>query len=557
MLTPGASSAGGCHARRTPASCSTRLSRPCMSGGLSRAAVSCPIAIGGCNPSSSGRRNTLREEVAMTVRKRRSDRSGRSALPSPGRPSVARREDHRQFWAAIAAGRSSEDAAVGAGVSPAVGARWFRRAGGMPPSHLAPAAKPLSGRSLSFAEREEIAIWRAQRHGVREIARRLKRAPSTISRELRRNAATRSGGLAYRATTPQWHADRSAPRPKAAKLAINEPPRRYVQDRLAGGIIPPHGAAARGAGLAGTGPPAGRGPERAGGTGGVRGPVVPWKGRRHGRRQDRRWATAWSPEQIARRLRLDFPDDETMRISHEAIYQALYVQSRGALRRELTACLRTGRALRVPRARSRGRGKSCIAPEILISQRPAEAADRAVPGHWEGDLIVGLGSSAIGTLVERTTRFTILLHLPRMAGHGCGVRTKNGPALAGHGAEAVRDAITRTITTLPEQLRRSLTWDQGAELSQHAQLRIDTGVQVYFCDPHSPWQRGTNENTNGLLRQYFPKGTDLSMYSAEDLAAVAIALNSRPRKTLGWRTPAEALDQFLRTTHIGRVATTT
>src|SRR3954465_942756 len=170
---------------------------------------------------SSGRRNTLSEEVAMAIRKRRSDRAGRGALPSPGRPSVARREDHRQFWAAIAAGCSSEDAAVGTGVSPAVGARWFRRAGGMPPSHLAPSARPLSGRSLSFAEREEIAIWRAQRHGVREIARRLKRAPSTISRELRRNAATRSGGLAYRATTAQWHADRSARRPKAAKLAIN------------------------------------------------------------------------------------------------------------------------------------------------------------------------------------------------------------------------------------------------------------------------------------------------------------------------------------------------
>jgi IS30 family transposase len=417
----------------------------------------------------------------MAVRKRRSDRSGRGALPSPGRPCVARREHHRQFWAAIAAGCSSEDAAVGAGVSPAVGARWFRRAGGMPPSHLAPSAKPLSGRYLSVAEREEIAIWRAQRHGVREIARRLKRAPSTISRELRRNAATRSGGLAYRATTAQWHADRSARRPKPAKLAINEPLRRYVQDRLAGVIIAPNGAA-------------------------VRGPVVPWKGRRHGRRQDRRWATAWSPEQIARRLRLDFPEDETLRISHEAIYQALYVQGRGALRRELTACLRTGRALRVPRARSRGRGKSCIAPEILISQRPAEAADRAVPGHWEGDLIVGLGSSAIGTLVERTTRFTILLHLPRMVGHGDGPRTKNGPALAGHGAEAVRDAITRAIITLPEQLRRSLTWDQGAAMAQHAQLRIEAGVQVYFCDPHSPWQRGTNENTNGLLRQYFPKG---------------------------------------------------
>jgi IS30 family transposase len=216
---------------------------------------------------------------------------------------------------------------------------------------------------------------------------------------------------------------------------------------------------------------------------------------------------AWSPQQIAHRLQLDFPNDETMRISHEAIYQSLYVQDRGALRRELTACLRTGRALRVPRARSRGRGKSFIVPEIMISERPAEAADRAVPGHWEGDLILGLESSAIGTLVERTTRFTMLLHLPRMAEHGAGARIKNGHALAGHGAEAVRDSITNTITSLPEKLR-SLTWDQGAEMSQHARLKIDTGVNVFFCDPHSPWQRGTNENTNGLLRQYFPKGAD-------------------------------------------------
>ena len=229
-----------------------------------------------------------------------------------------------------------------------------------------------------------------------------------------------------------------------------------------------------------------------------------------------------------------------MRISHEAIYQALFVQSRGALRRELTACLRTGRVLRMPRARTRGRGKTFISPEIMISQRPAEAADRAVPGHGEGDLILGLGSSAIGTLVERMTRFTLLLHLPRMTDHGHEARAKNGPALAGHGAEAVCDAITRTMITLPEQLRRSLTWDQGAEMAQHARLKIDAGIQVYFCDPHSPWQRGTNENTNGLLRQYFPKGTDLSMHSADDIAAVAAALNTRPRKTL-----AEALDQLL------------
>src|SRR5215218_2093583 len=329
----------------------------------------------------------------MGTRRRRSDRPGRGALRSPGRPGVARREDRRRFWAAIAAGQSSEDAALRAGVSPVVGARWFREAGGMPPATLAPAAKPPSGRYLSLADREGIALWRAQGHGVREIARRLGRSASTISRELRRNAATRGGGLEYRATTAQWHAERAARRPKPAKLAVNSALRSYVQDRLAGVVVVPGGAA-------------------------VPGPAVPWKGRRHGRRQARRWARAWSPQQIAQRLRRDFPDDEAMRISHEAIYQALYVQGRGALRRELTACLRTGRALRVPRARSRGRGKPHVAPEVMISQRPAEAGDRAVPGHWEGDLILGLGSSAIGTLVERTTRFTMLLHLPRMPGHG-------------------------------------------------------------------------------------------------------------------------------------------
>ena len=190
-------------------------------------------------------------------------------------------------------------------------------------------------------------------------------------------------------------------------------------------------------------------------------------------------------------------------------------------------------------------GKKFVTPELLISERPAEVEDRAVPGHWEGDLIIGLDSSAIGTLVERTTRFTMLLHLPRLEGHGDGPRVKNGPALAAHGAEVVRDEIARVITTLPEQLRRSLTWDQGAEMAEHAQLRVDTGLEVYFCDLHSPWQRGSNENTNGLLRQYFPKGTDLSRYPREDLEAVALALNTRPRKTLGWRTPAEALNELL------------
>ena len=245
-----------------------------------------------------------------------------------------------------------------------------------------------------------------------------------------------------------------------------------------------------------------------------------------------------------------------MRISHEAIYQALYIQGRGALKRELSACLRSGRALRLPRERARGRGRPFLTDALMISDRPAEIGDRAVPGHWEGDLILGLGSSAIGTLVERTTRFTMLLHLPRMEGYGKGDVPKNGPALAGHGADAVRNAIAGTIMGLPAALRRSLTWDQGAEMAQHAQLQVDTGLEIYFCDPQSPWQRGSNENTNGLLRQYFPKGTDLSRHGVNELSAVAHALNTRPRKTLGWRTPAEALDPLLKQDMIEGVATT-
>jgi IS30 family transposase len=448
-------------------------------------------------------------------------------MRSPGHPPGWRREHRQGFWEAIARGLSSEESAGVVGLASAVGTRWFREGGGM----RTVSCEALSGRYLSFVEREEIAILKSQEVGVRDIARRLSRSPSTISRELRRNAATRGGVLAYRATAAQWHADRRAMRPKTGKLAVNEGLRRYVQDRLAGAIARPDGEL-------------------------VAGPRTRWIGRRHGRRQDRRWAKAWSPEQIANRLRVDFPHDETMRISHEAIYQALYVQGRGALRRELVACLRTGRALRVPRARTLGRGKKFVRPEIMISERPAEAADRAVPGHWEGDLILGLNKSAIGTLVERTTRFTMLLRLPPMEGHGAGPRPKNGPALAGHGAEAVRDAIATSVLSLPEQLRRSLTWDQGAEMAQHAQLRIDTGLAVYFCDPQSPWQRGTNENTNGLLRQYFPKGTDLSRHSPDDLAAVATALNGRPRKTLGWKTPGEALDEHLISAQQGGVATT-
>lgn len=448
--------------------------------------------------------------------RQRAVREMRGKIWSPGRPSVARREDRVRFWEAIAKGLPSEVAAGEAGVSSAVGTRWFREAGGMPPLEL----NAPSGRYLSFDEREDIAILHAQKLGVREIARRVGRHPATISRELRRNASTRSAELTYRATTAQWHADRRACRPKVAKLAANDRLRDYVQDRLAGKIASPDGGV-------------------------VAGPDVRFIGRRHGRRADRRWAKAWSPEQISNRLRVDFPDDESMRISHEAIYQALYIQGRGALKRELVACLRTGRALRVPRARTDQRGKKFVTPEILISERPAEVNDRAVPGHWEGDLIVGLESSAIGTLVERTTRLTLLLHLPRMEGHGVQPAVKNGPALAGHGAQAVRDAIAEAIKALPDQLRRSLTWDQGAEMAQHAQLRIDTHLEIYFCDPHSPWQRGTNENTNGLLRQYFPKGTDLARHSRADLDAVALALNTRPRKTLRWRTPAEAFNELL------------
>lgn len=235
-----------------------------------------------------------------------------------------------------------------------------------------------------------------------------------------------------------------------------------------------------------------------------------------------------------------------MRISHEAIYQSLYIQGRGALRRQLTACLRSGRALRLPRERARCRGKSFVSSDIMISERPAEIADRAVPGHWEGDLILGAESSAIGTLVERSTRFTMLLHLPRGEDYRRGQSIKIRTPLAGRGAEAVREAIAQSMNALPEQLRQSLTWDQGAEMAQHVKLRIDTGLQIYFCDPQSPWQRGTNENTNGLLRQYFPKGTDLSRHSRNELEAVAHALNTRPQKSLIWKTPAEALNDLFR-----------
>lgn len=443
--------------------------------------------------------------------------TGRGAMRSPGAPSH-RREIERLFWEQIATGITSEKAAEAVGVSQAVGARWFRHRGGMPLFM----SKPVSARYLSFAEREEIALLRAQDVGVREIARRLGRSPSTVSRELTRNAATRGGKLEYRASVAQWKSELVARRPKPSKLVMNPRLRQYVQERLEGKIHDDQGREIRG-------------PRQAA-----------FIGRNKPHRGDRKWVNGWSPEQIANRLRLEYPDDPSMRISHEAIYQALYIQGRGALKRELVSYLRTGRALRMPRARARAKAWAHVSEEVMISNRPAEAEDRAVPGHWEGDLIIGLGRSAIGTMVERSSRFTMLVHLPREKGYGQIPRTKNGPALAGYGAVTMANALKRVVTTLPAQLWQSLTWDRGKELSDHARFTIESGVKVFFADPHSPWQRGTNENTNGLLRQYFPKGTDLSRWSEQELRAVANTLNNRPRKTLGWKTPAEALNDYLK-----------
>lgn len=318
---------------------------------------------------------------------------------------------------------------------------------------------------LSLAEREEISVGLQGRESLRGIALRLGRAPSTVSRDVKTQGAHR-----YRAWRGDERAEKLMARPKPRKLEASPCLLKAVE-----------------AGL----------------------------------EQD------WSPAQIARRLRLDYPDNAAMRVSHETIYQALYIQGRGVLRKELTKHLRQGRTERRKRGREKLRGK--IRDMVNISQRPPEVADRAVPGHWEGDLIIGKDNhSAIGTLVERATRYVMLLEL------------KNGKT-----AENVREALAKKIQALPTELWRSLTWDQGRELAEHAQFTVDTGVKVYFCDPHSPWQRGSNENTNGLLRQYFPKKVDLNQYSAAELDRVARQLNGRPRETLGWRTPAEKLDEFL------------
>ena len=380
-------------------------------------------------------------------------------------------EVSKRFWEGVRQGLCVDDASAVAGVSQATGWRWFGSRGGVLPS-CSSTAEP-SGLRLSFAEREEIACLVAAGHSARSIARELGRAPSTITRELNRR---RGPDGRYRASTAQAAADASARRPKPAKLAINARLRVEVQARL---------------------------------------------------------ELHHSPEQIMRRLRQDFPDDPEMWVSHETIYQSLFVQGRGALRRELTTCLRTGRALRRPRRQAAGTraARTRRIPDMVnISERPAEVADRAVPGHWEGDLILGsvASGSAIGTLVERATRYVLLLHLPD-----------------NHTALTVQQAMVAKMSELPEQLLRTLTWDQGIEMTNHARIAAATGLDIYFCDPHSPWQRGTNENTNGLLRQYFPKGTDLSRWGPGYLDNIAAELNNRPRKTLDWRTPAEALDQLL------------
>jgi transposase, IS30 family len=329
-----------------------------------------------------------------------------------------------------------------------------------------------TGRRLSLEERVEIRVGLADGESMRAIAARLGRAPSTISREISADKGRRSPDRrrGYQPMRAQRAATAAARRPKVSKLAANPVLCRRVIADLG------------------------------------------------------KW---WSPTQIAAALAVDFGDDERMRISHETIYKSLYLQGRGELRRELARCLRSGRAARRPQGRAAGGAK--IVDMTMISDRPAEVADRAVPGHWEGDLIMGKNNgSAIGTLVERTTRFVMLLHLD-----------------GDHTADTVRAALTAKIGELPVHLARSVTWDQGSEMAAHAQFKVDTGVQVYFCNPHSPWQRGSNENTNGLLRQYFPKGTDLSVHTSADLDAAALSLNTRPRQTLGWMTPSATLDQLL------------
>ncbi|MGO9960839.1 MAG: IS30 family transposase [Solirubrobacteraceae bacterium] len=368
------------------------------------------------------------------------------------------------FWGALERGETITDAATAAGTNRKQGRRWIAASSGIRPRR----GRHLKGRCLTFAEREEIALGAASGESMRAIARRLRRAPSTISRELSRNANHCGEYRPSRAHALAWQ---RAARPKPAKLACNLQLRQFVEADL-----------------------------------------------RH----------KYSPEQIAGRLRLSYPEDPEMWVSTETIYQSLYVSSRGALKRELTACLRTGRALRKP-GRQTGQRRNRIPDMVNIADRPQEADDRAVPGHWEGDLIVGKNNkTAIGTLVERTTGYALLVHLPD-----------------GYKPDLVAPALAAKIKTLPDSLRRSLTWDQGMEMRDWKDIQIATNVDIYFCDPHAPWQRGSNENTNGLLRQYFPKGTDLSVHSELDLDHVADELNDRPRKRFGFYKPTERLAELL------------
>ncbi|AFC42459.1 hypothetical protein OCU_12400 [Mycobacterium intracellulare ATCC 13950] len=396
----------------------------------------------------------------------------------------------RRYWELIASGVSSEDAGVAVGVSATCGGKWFRRFGGVNPRWLAPQGQKRP--RLSADEREQIMIGAAQGESIRSMAARLGRAPSTVMREIANNGVMRGYVGRYRS--------------------------RYRFGARRAGVDAKSGYSARIAQL--------RSEQRA------RRPKIGKLGRCPALRdQVQAWLVKkYSPEQIAGMLATTYSDRPEMQVSHETIYKALYVQGRGELRRELTKCLRTGRALRKPRARVGARsGCGRIPGMVNISERPAEAADRAVPGHWEGDLILGKNQhSQIGTLVERSTGFVQLLHLP-----------------ARRDPETVADAMIATIKTLPQALRRSLTWDQGHEMLRHARISIDAGIDIYFCDPHSPWQRGSNENTNGLLRQYFPKGTDLSVHSADYLAEVAAELNERPRKRFGWDSPAQVLNRLL------------
>jgi IS30 family transposase len=333
------------------------------------------------------------------------------------------------------------------------------------PAKREPRRSPLR---LSLAEREEISRGLAAGRSVRAIARPIGRCASAVCREV----AANGGRQRYRACDADRRAVRRMRRPKPAKLAVCPRLREVVEGKL---------------------------------------------------------ELRWSPQQIAAWLALAYPEDPEMRVSHETIYLSLFVQTRGALRKELFRCLRTGRAHRRPRGLTVNNGQGKIRGRVSIAERPAEAADRAVPGHWEGDIIFGTRRSTIATLAGRRSRFVMLVALPR-----------------GHGAESVTDALSQAITTLPAQLRRSLTWDQGTEMAGHARFSVATGVPVYFCDPHSPWQRGSNENTNGLLRQYFPRSTDFKAVTQSDLDQVAAELNDRPRQTLKWKSPCQALDEALR-----------